>query len=212
MAERKCILRHDIDVSIDAAHQMAVIEHSLNIKSTYFLMLRSPVYNLFSRSNHQLVKRIIDLGHEIGIHYDEAFYAKEKDLNTLIEEEASIMENMFEKKISVVSFHQPGLKIINNDIKIKNFINTYDKQDLEGMTYISDSNKVWKEATPWDIFDQQKYLNLHLLIHPMWWMVDKEESTETIWSNSLVNHFKREEKQICSTERAYGAERTIIVK
>ena len=61
-SEKFCVLRHDIDVSLKAAFEMAEIEHKLGIKATYFLMLRSPIYNLLSRSNHTYVKKIIDLG------------------------------------------------------------------------------------------------------------------------------------------------------
>jgi hypothetical protein len=210
--EKFCVLRHDIDADLDAAYEMASIEAKLGVKATYFIMLRSPIYNLFSRTNHTFVQKIIDLGHEIGIHYDEGFYAKNKGLNSLIEEEAFILENMFEKKINVVSFHQPSLKIINNEIKIKKFINTYDKQDLVGITYISDSNKVWKEGTPWDMFGESKYTKMHLLIHPMWWMTNEDLSTEEIWSKTIISNFKREEKQVCSTERAYGQARKMLVK
>ncbi|MBS1646328.1 MAG: hypothetical protein JST67_03185 [Bacteroidetes bacterium] len=208
---RKCILRHDVDVSIDAACEMAKIEHSLSVKSTYFLMLRSPVYNLFSRSNHNLVNKIINLGHSIGIHYDEAFYAKEKNLNDLIREEIEIIQNMFEIEIKTLSFHQPSKKIINNEIKINNLINTYDKGDMNGFNYISDSNKTWKESTLWDIFKQRKYSNLHLLIHPLWWMTKEDLPTEELWSKNIISNFKREEKQIISTERAYGTERNMAL-
>ncbi|HXU27880.1 MAG TPA: hypothetical protein VN698_11670 [Bacteroidia bacterium] len=210
-SKKFCVLRHDIDASLNAAYEMASIEAKLGIKATYFIMLRSPIYNLFSRTNHQFVQKIIDLGHEIGIHYDEGFYAKKKELNSLIEEEALILQNMFEKEIGVVSFHQPSLKIINNELKINKFINTYDRQDLDGVTYISDSNKVWKESTPWEIFDQSKYLKMHLLIHPMWWMINDELSTEEIWSKTIVSNFKQEEKQVHSTERAYGDERDMFI-
>ena len=43
------------------------------IQSTYFIMLRSPVYNLFSRENSEYLKKIIGFGHHIGLHYDDAY-------------------------------------------------------------------------------------------------------------------------------------------
>jgi hypothetical protein len=209
---RFCILRHDIDADLNAAYEMARIESELNIKSTYFLMLRSPVYNLFSRANHTLTKKIMNLGHHIGIHYDEGFYADETDLNELLSSETAVFRNMFGIDIDVVSFHQPGPRIISNEIKVKGLINTYDKENMKGITYISDSNKIWKEDDAWEIFSNSKHSKLHLLIHPMWWMTDQDLSTEEIWSRVIARHFKREEKQICETERAYGREREIIIR
>jgi len=52
------LLRHDVDVDVGAALEMAKVEKSLGVSSTYFLMLRPPVYNLMSRHNHQAVKKI----------------------------------------------------------------------------------------------------------------------------------------------------------
>jgi len=43
-----CLLRHDVDADLAAAHDMATIENNLDIHSTYFVMMRSPLYNLFS--------------------------------------------------------------------------------------------------------------------------------------------------------------------
>ena len=37
--EKICILRHDIDLSLDLAFEMAEYEYELNIKSTYFILL-----------------------------------------------------------------------------------------------------------------------------------------------------------------------------
>src|SRR4051812_6000720 len=51
-----CYLRHDIDADVTAALKLAEIENSLGIRATYFFMLRSPVYNLFSRFNQKLVE------------------------------------------------------------------------------------------------------------------------------------------------------------
>ncbi|MDG1142484.1 MAG: hypothetical protein P8N24_04590, partial [Hellea sp.] len=65
-----CILRHDIDVNVNFALKMAQLEYDLGIRSTYFLMFRSPFYNLSSRYSQDCVEKIIDLGHEISLHYD----------------------------------------------------------------------------------------------------------------------------------------------
>ena len=54
----KVLLRHDIDGDIEAALKMASIENELEIRSTYFLMLRSPCYNLLSRTNVSAICKI----------------------------------------------------------------------------------------------------------------------------------------------------------
>lgn len=203
-----CLLRHDIDADLNAALQMARLENSLGIKSTYFIMLRSPVYNLFGRQNHLYVQEIIELGHEIGLHYDEGFYPEgESDLNALVEKEAAILQTAFGKKIEVVSFHQPGEKVISNEIRLDHFLNTYDKKQFEGIFYFSDSNMIWKKETPWEVFDEQLYDKVQLLIHPMWWVGIGNENTFELWNKALLDNSKRSFDQIIKTERAFGAPR-----
>jgi len=58
-AEKVCLLRHDIDADLEAARDMALMESRVGVRATYFLMLRSPIYNLFGRANSQFVHQII---------------------------------------------------------------------------------------------------------------------------------------------------------
>ncbi len=203
-----CLLRHDIDADLNAALQMAKAEQALGIKSTYFLMLRSPVYNIFGRANNDFVEQIISLGHEIGLHYDEGYYPKDSnDLNVLVNREAEIMNLAFGKKIKVVSFHQPGEQVLNNSIQLTNFLNTYDKKEFEDIFYLSDSNMVWKGETPWELFSKATHPKVQLLIHPMWWVGKGNENTQELWNKALIDNSKRSLDQIVKTERAFGPER-----
>src|SRR4051794_40605096 len=51
-----CLLRHDCDNDLVAAVEIARIEEQLNVRSTYFLMLRSALYNLLSPTNMALAR------------------------------------------------------------------------------------------------------------------------------------------------------------
>ena len=77
---------------------MAKIEHKFGVKATYFFMLRSPFYNIFTRANNEAVKEIIKLGHNIGLHYDEGYAAKDERLQELIDEEIKMLEINFIEK------------------------------------------------------------------------------------------------------------------
>ncbi len=208
-----CLLRHDIDADLEAALKMARIENRYGIKSTYFLMLRSTVYNLFSPFNHRFVNKIIELGHHIGLHYDGSFLPNtNKTLNEWVEMEANIVEQMFAVKISVVSFHQPNEKVLKNKIKIKGFINTYDKEDMQTFHYLSDSNKVWKEYHPLKVFEENIYTKFQILIHPLWWMqCNQNLSTEKIWDMTLLNNWRKTQEYLYKTEGAYGKERRLKI-
>lgn len=210
-ADRICLLRHDIDADLEVAAEMAALEAELGIRATYFLMWRSPVYNLLSRHNHRLVQQIISCGHWIGLHYDAAFIPDSATpMNDWIEKEAGSLEMYFGKQVEAVSFHQPGENILNQEIQVNRLINTYDKKRLGRFHYISDSNRVWKEAHPLTVFREAIYPRLHLLIHPMWWRSSYETySTEEVWTATLHNNLDKMQNQLCATERAYGARRKV---
>ena len=214
---KHCILRHDVDNDLDAALKMALLEYKIGISSTYFLMVRSPIYNLFSRSNSDLVKEIIKLGHQIGLHYDHGYDVKRgmsaSDTHKEVISHSQMIENEFGQKIKTVSYHQPSVAILNNEVDTPNFINTYDKSLSKYFKYFSDSNRKLSLTE-----DNNKFidnLNLHkiigdkniqLLIHPMWWIYENK-STYSVWNSTIISNFENMQKQFLETEGAYGMPR-----
>ena len=57
LTSNSLLLRHDIDFSIEFAHQLALVEFQLKIYSTFFFMLTSNMYNLLSVHNQKLIKK-----------------------------------------------------------------------------------------------------------------------------------------------------------
>src|SRR5437868_14121160 len=62
------LLRHDVDLSLDAALTIAELEAEAGAQATYFLMTRSVFYNLSSPEGEQALSRLRELGHRIGLH------------------------------------------------------------------------------------------------------------------------------------------------
>jgi hypothetical protein len=58
------ILRHDVDKMLKNSLKVAVMEHSLGIKSTYYFRYKKDTFD------PQTIKKIANLGHEIGYHYE----------------------------------------------------------------------------------------------------------------------------------------------
>lgn len=206
--DKSCILRHDIDVSPKLALEMAKLEHKLGVNSTFFFMVRSPFYNLFSRANDNIVRQIIDMGHCIGLHYDEGYYSKNISLQELVDSEILMLEKNFDTRINVVSFHQPSKKIIDNSIGIKQ-INTYDKSYFRDIKYVSDSNMIFKDDII-DIITSGEHSKIQLLIHPIWWMA-YGNNTEEKFMSAIKCNFEQEQEQVINTERAYGVEKCLII-
>ncbi|PID28822.1 MAG: hypothetical protein CSB55_03465 [Candidatus Cloacimonadota bacterium] len=208
VSDYSVILRHDIDISPQLALQMAKTENDLGVKSTYFFMLRSPFYNVFSRANNEIIKAIISLGHRIGLHYDDGYFSKNEDLQNLINTETEIFKSNFNTNIDAVSFHQPSQHVIDNKINIKQ-INTYDKIFFKDIKYLSDSNMNFKED-PFDIIKSKKFPKIQLLIHPVWWIIaGSEKTTEEKFISAMKINFALEQQQVVGTERAYGKAKEI---
>jgi hypothetical protein len=93
--ERDILWRHDIDMSPALALKTAEIEASKNIRATYFILLHSDFYNLLDAYNFNIIKKIIQLGHYVELHFDPFFYDinSEKELDEVI-----IFEKIFWKK------------------------------------------------------------------------------------------------------------------
>jgi hypothetical protein len=205
-----CLLRHDVDISMDYALDMGRIEKQLGIRSTFFLMLRSPMYNLMSRHSKRSMEELIDLGHEIGLHFDASCTRRHNNkIEQEINFELDVLSNIAGQRVRAFSFHQPSNEIIQLKIAIPEVINTYNPDQLNDYKYISDSNRVWQKMNPYE-FLSCGFERIQILIHPIWWMCN-EISTQECWDQAMVRNFESLQYQLLETERAYGTKRSIKI-
>ena len=169
------VLRHDVDQSLEQSLKIAIIENRYDIKSTFFLWLKSPFYNIFEKKYTDIIYDIIKLDHQIGLHFDESIYKieNEKELNKFVGKEINLIKTYFNINIYAISMHKPSKWLLNNDVKLDKYINTYEKRFFKDFKYFSDSRRQWKEGCICNKIDVRKYNKLHILIHPFWW-VDKD--------------------------------------
>lgn len=197
LSSETLFLRHDVDFSIEFAHLLARAEQEINVKSTYFFMLNSSFYNIISTDSQSLVKDIADMGHKISIHFDPNAY---KSLKNFINEKL-IFENIFKKKVDIVSIHRPGKFLDNNNILLSGIPQTYQDIYFKNMKYISDSGGR-------DIFTHiSEYLNgssnmgLHLLVHPIWWVGLGDNPTDILnaWRSKKFDSITSQIRNNCKT-------------
>lgn len=176
--DKTVIFRHDIDNSLNKALEIAKIEHENNITSTFFVLLSTNFYNVFSRESNEILKEIMELGHQIGLHFDEKRYeiSSVKELEYWVERESGILRNAIDEEINVVSMHRPSKWILENDIQFKGIINSYSKKFLSDFKYLSDSRMHWRENVL-EIIESEKYDKLHILTHSFWYS-DKNETID----------------------------------
>jgi hypothetical protein len=164
--------RHDIDISLNRALVLAKIEHAEGLKATYFINPHSELYNLAELSQYQLIKQILGLGHDLGLHFDCAFYNlnAKSDLDQLVKNEAAYLNDLFDVMPTAFSFHNPTDEhlLFNND-QYGGLENCYSKKFRTLVDYCSDSNGYWRHRRLQDVLVDGKNDRLQVLTHPGWW-------------------------------------------
>lgn len=181
--ERFILWRHDVDFSVHSALALAKIEFSESIKSTYFLHIHNIFYNLFEKEISDKVRKIIQLGHSIGLHFDTHYYSikRSTDLEKYLRFEKKILEQTFKVKINVFSFHNTSPLVLSfNKIEYAGMINTYSRYFKEKIHYCSDSNGYWRHERLEDILTVLNPKNLQVLTHPAWWQKEPMSPKERI--------------------------------
>ena len=68
------LLRHDIDFDLEKAVELARVENRLDLRATYFVLVRTAFYNVFSADSTQRIRELLALGHRLGLHFDHGQY------------------------------------------------------------------------------------------------------------------------------------------
>ena len=104
-----CVVRHDIEFSVDRALEMARIEaDELGISSTYTVQLRNNTYNALSEKNIKTVREIQKLGHRIGLHQNPPNLSAAKITENILKD-IGVLEHYYDFKIDRFAFHRPNL-------------------------------------------------------------------------------------------------------
>jgi hypothetical protein len=193
------ILRHDIDLSVDMAVQMATLEKDLGIFSTYHFLLASDSYNVLSKNNSDSIKLIKDMGHSIGLHFDATAYL---DPQKGFDAELEIFERFFGKLFSM-SLHRPSKSIMEGvDWLPKGILGAYQDKFFNDIKYISDSDGMFRYGHPFEHDAFKLRRNMQLLIHPIWWMTDQFSPVEKV-QNFLNLHTDLMSKHIARNIKSW---------
>ena len=162
-------LRHDVDLTLDAALRMAELEASLGVTATYFLMTESVFYNLASSEGVEVIARLRELGHRVGLH---AVYPN------------ATLDDRFEP---VVAWHNPEPEYMS--APIPGAINVMEEQYFSPATYRSDSNQRWRMGDPREELAGGGFRWLQLLVHPEIWVY--EGATMALTMRTMLNAEKQ---------------------
>ena len=176
LTEKFCVIRHDVEFSVDRAYSLALYEHSLGIKTSFMFQIRNNCYNTFSEQNLTKIKSIASMGHKIGLH---AHMDALKDLSCIedyILNDINTLSLFTGFNIDRFSFHRPKKEHLKLNLVIKNIINTYEKKyfhfteklDNLNVTYLADSQHKWSYGHPLSL-NMEAISKLQLNAHPYSW-------------------------------------------
>lgn len=182
------ILRHDIDISLRPALEIARLEYEHKVQATYFVWLSSPFYNLLNRLNAEIVHQIHAYGHQIALHVDLASY--HGNCAEALQEIAILSKFYPYIDTRIASLHSPGDL---NQIPIAAYrplYNVYGHALKGDVAYISDSAGRWLYTHPLasEAFSSGK--PIQLLTHPIWWFQDGESARKKLelWLHNDYMH------------------------
>jgi hypothetical protein len=156
------ILRHDVDLSLEAALAVAEAEVEEGAWSTWFLMTRSVFYNLASSEGERAIARLHELGHRVAHH---AVYPH-VDLD--------------ERFDPVVAWHNPDPEFMWAEIP--GAANVMGEPFFDPEHYRSDSNQHWRHGCPHEQLAAGEFEWLQLLTHPEIWAFDGATMRESMES------------------------------
>ncbi len=139
-------LRHDVDLSLEAALEMARLEHELGVRATYFLMTEGGFYNLDSHVGHNAQRQLRQWGHAVGLH---AVYPRAE------------LDGRFDK---LIAWHNPDPSFMSQPVG--GAINVMEEPYFTAGHYRSDSNPVLARGCSDDELAAGELEWLQILIHP----------------------------------------------
>src|SRR6266480_3953638 len=154
------LLRHDVDLSLDAALTLAELEAEADAAATYFLMTRSVFYNLASAEGERALSRLRELGHRVGLH---AVYPR---------------LDFDERFDPVVAWHNPDPDFMREPLD--GAVNVMQSPYFDPDHYRSDSHHHWRSGCPHEDLAAGRYDWLQLLTHPEIWAYPGETMRETM--------------------------------
>jgi hypothetical protein len=161
--ERDLLLRHDVDLSLEAAVALARLEAELGVGATYFLMTESVFYNLDSAVGRRALAALRDLGHRVGLH--------------AVWPSADVADDRFD---AVLAWHNPDPEYMR--APVEGVVNVMQDGFFDPSTYRSDSNQHWRSGCPHADLAAGAFPWLQLLTHPEIWTFDGTTMRESMLS------------------------------
>jgi hypothetical protein len=207
---RHLILRHDIDFDPEAALIIAEAEADHGWHAHYFVLTRSDFYNVSAPRCRAAIRKLRELGHSVGLHFDASQYGP-SEMTTAIDDECAVVESITGSAASVFSLHRPHPDLLQTALTVPGRTNAYAPGFFRDIGYVSDSRGAWHHGSPLEQDAVAAGHALQMLTHPIWWTSDPDLSPHGKCVAFLTRQSENLEQEMlrnCSAYRGAGAEET----
>ena len=154
------LLRHDVDLSLPAAVELAELEAEEGAWATYFLMRESVFYNLDSEEGRWALERLRALGHRVGLH--------------------AVWPTPSSTSASTRSWRGTTRTRRTCREPVEGGVNVMQAPWFTQGHYRSDSNRHWRSGCPHEELARGEPAWLQLLTHPEIWVYPGDSMRETM--------------------------------
>ncbi len=170
---RYLYLRHDVDFSLAAAVELAEANAALGVRGTFFVLLRSEIYNVLSPWSMDRIRDLERLGQEVALHYLEPPGAPSDDLAGRVREDFETVRRAMPALRPVVSWHNPSERLLSlrGEGTVGGLVNAYSATFTTESLYLSDSNLRHSVEALEAALANAPTRHAQLLLHPINWVV-----------------------------------------
>lgn len=190
-ARHHLLLRHDVDYCLASAAAMSATEIASGISATWFILVRSPLFNPFGAGEREILRSLRHGGGRIGLQFDASYYAGKEDDPLALEQEASAeiaaLELASDGPVVAVSFHKPPSSLRDYEHSFCGRPHTSEPRFMRDILYCSDTLGRFSFGEPLAQARAAKGSALQLLTHPIWW----SESAEVTGIDKLTALVRR---------------------
>lgn len=175
LPDRYIVLRHDIDFAPSFSLEMAELEAAHGVRSTFHVLADGQFYDPLRPDVIRQLRRIRDLGHEIGLHFAIG-NAVEEDLGREVAFRMSVLSEIAGAPVLSYSQHDPvnaGLASVTLPGGHRDCVDASRVIREHDLLYVSDSAMMWRRHTFLTALEEGR--NLCFLAHPHSWLHPQDD-------------------------------------
>jgi hypothetical protein len=183
------VLRHDIDFAPRFSLEMAELESSRGVSSTFFVLVDGQFYNPLDREVVRQIQRIYALGHEIGLHFAVST-AVHADVGQEVAFRLRVLSDIVGVAVRSFSQHDPvnaGFAAVTLPPEHYACVDASGAIKDNNLLYVSDSAMMWRRYTFATAMEENR--NLCLLAHPHSWLHPQDDYV------AMIREFEAREMQ-----------------